>query len=126
MAEQYYPQLIDSYCFWNQKEAGFKDDTERRLRRICENKATAVAETILRTSTEANLELLRGTFQQIALTPSAQYLATALICLGNASDIVAIIKRNGATQTNRARESSTGNRPGIYTVVLYRLPAYMR
>jgi hypothetical protein len=93
LAERYNLQLIDSYFFWNQKEAGFRDGTDSRLRSISESKATAVAETILRTSTQGNLELLRSAFQRIALTPSAQYLITALICLGNASDVVAIIKR---------------------------------
>jgi hypothetical protein len=67
--------------------------TNRRLWKIYESKATAVAETILRTSTHGNLELLRSAFQRIALTPSAQYLTTALICLGDANDIVVIIKR---------------------------------
>jgi hypothetical protein len=93
MAERYYPQLIDSYFFWNRREAGFKGYAETRLRTIYESKATAVAEAILRTSSEVNLELLRSAFQQVALTTSSQYLATALICQGDASDIVAIIKR---------------------------------
>lgn len=93
MAEQDFVSLLDSYSFWNQREAGLSDDTNRRLREIYEGKATAVAETILRVASHGNLDLLRYAFQQIALTPSAQYLTTALIHLGDANDIVAIIKR---------------------------------
>ena len=93
LAESDFLSLLDSYFFWNQREAGLGDDSNRRLRKIYESKSTAVAETILRTSAQGNLGLLRSAFQRIALTPSAQYLTTALICLGDASDTVAVIKR---------------------------------
>lgn len=93
LAEQDYLLLLDSYFFWNQKEAGFKDGTDSRLRSIYESKAKDVAETILRTSAQGNIEILRSAFKRIALTPSAQNLTTAPIGLGDASDIVAIIRR---------------------------------
>jgi len=93
LSEQDFLALLDCYLFWNLKEAGLKEDTNRRLWIAYEGKATSLAETILRVSTHQNLEPLRGTFKKLSLTPSAQYVAKALIRLGSSSDIVTIIKR---------------------------------
>jgi hypothetical protein len=93
LSEQDFLALLDCYLLWNLKEAGLKEDNNRRLWRVYEGKATALAETILRVSVQQNLEPLRSVFQKLSLTPSAQYLAKALIRLGNSSDIVTVIKR---------------------------------
>ena len=85
--------LLDCYLFWNLKEAGLKDDTNGHLWRIYEGKATALAETILKVSSQQNLGPLRRVLRKVSLTPSAQYLAKALIRLGSSSDIVALIKK---------------------------------
>jgi hypothetical protein len=99
MAERDFLSLLDSYFFWNEKEAGRGEGMNRRLRNIYETKATALAETVLRVSVQKNLDPLRSAFQRMALTPSSQYLTTALICLGDANDIVAIIKRIEETKS---------------------------
>ncbi len=93
LSEQDFLALLDCYLFWNLKEAGLKEDANRRLWIAYEGKATSLAETILRVSTQHNLEPLRGTFKKLSLTPSAQYVAKALIRLGSSSDIVTIIER---------------------------------
>ncbi len=87
--------LVDGYRQWNQKEAGLSDDSNERISRVYQAKAAALAKTILRVSTEHNLSLLRDTFRDILLTPSAQYVAMALVRHGDASDVVTLIERIG-------------------------------
>jgi len=74
--------LLDAYFEWNQKEARLADEMNRRLSRVYEDKASALAKTILRLSTKQNLKPLRNSFEKITLTPSAQYLALALVHAG--------------------------------------------
>ena len=93
LTRQDFLTLLDCYLFWNQKEAGLNEDTNPRLWRAYEGKATALAEAILRVSKQQNLEALRSVFKKLSLTPSAQYVAKALIRLGSSGDIVTIIKR---------------------------------
>ena len=49
-----------------------------------------------------------------------------VIRVGERSGNLLLFKRNGASQANHARESSTGNRLDMYTDKLYRLPVYMK
>jgi len=83
--------LLDAYVKWNKKEAAFAAETNQRLWRIYEDKASVLGETILRISAQRNLKLLRDSFQKITLTPSAQYLVLALARFGSSTDIVKII-----------------------------------
>ena len=85
--------LLDAYFEWNQKEARLADEMNRRLSRVYEDKASALAKTILRLSTKQNLKPLRNSFEKITLTPSAQYLALALVHAGTSADIVRTIKK---------------------------------
>lgn len=85
--------LLDVYVEVNQKEAELAGTTNLRLWRIYEDKATAVAQGILRIAGVGGLKPLRESLQTITLTPSAQYLVLALARFGNSADIVRIIKK---------------------------------
>jgi Domain of unknown function (DUF4062) len=85
--------LLDAYIEWNQKEAAFLDLTNRRLWRVYEDKASTLAEAILRISALQDLKPLRKAFSEIILTPSSQYVALALARFGTSTDIAKIIKR---------------------------------
>ena len=49
-----------------------------------------------------------------------------VIRLGERPGNLLLFERNGASQANHARESTTCNRLDIYTDTLYRLPVYMK
>jgi hypothetical protein len=85
--------LLDAYVTWNQKEAALAGQTNWRLRMIYEDKASALAGTILRISASRKLRALHDSFEKITLTPSAQYFVLALARVGGSTDIVKIIKR---------------------------------
>jgi hypothetical protein len=93
LSEADFLALLDAYLMWNQKEAGLVGKMNRRLSRVYEEKASALAKTILRLSTKRNLKPLRNSLKKISLTPSAQYCALALVLLGNSTDIVKTIKK---------------------------------
>jgi len=93
LSEPDFLALLDAYLESNQKEAGLAGRMNRRLSRVYEHKASALAKTILRLSTKQNLKPLRDLFEKITLTPSAQYCAIALVLLGSSADIVKTIKK---------------------------------
>jgi hypothetical protein len=93
LSESDYVALLDAYLKWNQKEARITGEINMRLSRLYEDKATALATTILRLSTKRNLKALRSLLEKITLTPSAQYCALALVHLGSLTDIVKTIKK---------------------------------
>jgi hypothetical protein len=93
LSESDYMALLDAYLKWNQKEARITGDVNVRLSRVYEDKATALAMTILRVSTKRNLKALRILLEKIALTPSAQYCELALVRLGSLTDTVKTIKK---------------------------------
>jgi hypothetical protein len=90
--------LLDAYRSWNLKEAGITDYSDKRVAEVYEEKAAAFAKTILRVSSEHNLRALRETFREIVLTPSAQYVAIALVRHGDASDVMRLIERIGQAE----------------------------
>jgi hypothetical protein len=87
--------LLGAYVVWNQKEASHIDVRSGRVRAFYEDKATALALTILSVATVRNLPPLRRTFESITLTPSAQYCALALLNVGKTRDVLRIIKKVG-------------------------------
>jgi hypothetical protein len=93
VSEPEFVALLELYVTLNQKEGALSGDTNLRLGRVREDKASAVGKTILGMHPPPNLKPLRDMFQEITLTPSAQYLALALARFGNATDIVRIIKK---------------------------------
>jgi hypothetical protein len=90
--------LLMGYRFWNQKEAGLTDNTNKRVREVYEAKAAAFAKTVLRVSTEQNLVALREAFGEISLTSSAQYISLALVRLGDAGDVIRLIEKIGSAE----------------------------
>ena len=98
VAEPDVRSLLDAYRSWNLKEAGLTDYSDKRVAQVYEEKAAAFAKTVLRVSSEHNLSALRETFREIVLTPSAQYVAIALIRHGDASDVLRLIERIGQAE----------------------------
>ena len=70
--------LLRAYLNWNRQEAAHMEEPSRFRRAIYEDKATALATAILRTTTERDVNSLRRIFRRITLTPSAQYYVLAL------------------------------------------------
>lgn len=93
LQDQDFKALLDAYAEWNQREASVAKNITRRLRKIYEDKASALAKAILAVATNRDIERMRDLFPMLILTPSTQYYALALIGVGNSSDIVRIIKR---------------------------------
>ena len=91
--DQDFKALLDAYAEWNQREASIAKNITRRLRKIYEDKASALSKAILAVATNRDVKRMRDLFPMLILTPSAQYYALALIGVGNSSDIVRIIKR---------------------------------
>jgi hypothetical protein len=85
--------LLEAYLHWNAKEAELSEVPSRRGRALYEDKATAIAEAVLRAATERNLTQLRHVFGRITLTPSAQCYVLALLRLGTTKDVLSIIKK---------------------------------
>lgn len=88
-----FSDLLESYLYWNRKEASQLGGSNYRLRAIYEQKATSLAMAVMRTATANNLRLLRESFDAVTLTPSAQYCALALIRVGGSGDIIRVIRR---------------------------------
>jgi hypothetical protein len=86
------PELLPEYLARNREEARqFQiDNRERRL--FYESRANAFALPISTLAAEADVPLLRKALKEIQLTPSAQYLALALLRLGDASDVEFVIR----------------------------------
>ncbi len=91
--ERDFQALLDVYVEWNQREAALAGNITRRLRKVYEDKASALAKAILAVATNRDVKRMRALLPMLILTPSAQYYALALIGVGNSSDIVRIIKR---------------------------------
>jgi hypothetical protein len=85
--------LLRAYVRSNDEEARHMDSASYRLRDVCERRAQALAEAVLRTATRRHLSPLRATLRRVKLTPSAQTLALALVSYGSARDISLVIKR---------------------------------
>jgi hypothetical protein len=85
--------LVQAYVQYNKLEAYYFAHGRSRLRRLYEQKASALALAILRTAKKSGLSKLRTSLSEIALTASAQYYALAVVKVGTKRDMVAIVKR---------------------------------
>jgi len=90
--------LLGAYLAWNEKEAIHIEARSRRVRAYYEDKATALAETIVKVAATQHLKSLRQMFERITLTPSAQYYVLAFLRVGKTRDVLSVIRKVERTQ----------------------------
>jgi len=93
LAKGEFQVLLDAYIRANKKEALFLGSNQERRYRIYEQKANALAETILRTADGRTTGQLRQAFQRIRLTASAQHLAVAVARHCGTKGVLEVIDR---------------------------------
>lgn len=95
-----FADLLQTYKRWNEKEAIDMELRDSDKRAPSEDKASALSEMILRTAIRKNLYQLRQTFDEITLTPSAQYFVLALLRIGSVKDVFQVIRKVERSNTH--------------------------
>jgi len=91
--------LLRAYTALNTRESEYLKRNTDPWRAASERKAAAVSKAIGRAATTKNLKQLRRSLEHLSLTPSAEYYVLALAGIGNAKDVLSIIRKVGMAPT---------------------------